>query len=192
MAEIRLQPPEPFNFRTPDDWPRWKRQFLQFQEASGLNGSEETKQISTFLYCLGEEAEAVLSSTNATADDRKEFSRGLDKFDSCFKVRKNVIYERARFNRRNQQSGEPAEQYIMALYDLAEHCNYGDMRDEMIRDRLVVGIHDAALSEKLQLDPKLTLESAKTAIHQKEAVHEQQQTLKGAEKDVGSVDQVRH
>ena len=143
MAEIRLQPPEPFNFRTPDDWPRWKRRFLQFREASGLNGSEETKQISTFLYCLGEEAEAVLSSTNATADDRKEFSRVLDKFDSFYKVRKNVIYERARFNRRNQQSGESAEQYIMALYDLAEHCNYGDMRDEMIRDRLVVGIRDA-------------------------------------------------
>ena len=134
----------------------------------------------------------MLSSTKATTDDHKEFSRVLDKFDSFFKVRKNVINECARFNRRNQQSGESAEQYIMALYDLAEHCNHGDMRDEMIRNRLVFSIRDAALSEKLQLDPKLTLESAKTAIRQKKAVHEQQQTLKGAEKDVGSVNQVRH
>ena len=83
MVDIR--PPEPFNSRTPDDWPCWRHRFLQFQE---VNGSEETKQISTFLYCLGEEAEAVLSSTNATADDR-----------SFFKVRKNIIYERSRFNR---------------------------------------------------------------------------------------------
>ena len=29
------------------------------------------KQINTLLYCLGEEAEAVLSSTGATEDDRK-------------------------------------------------------------------------------------------------------------------------
>ena len=69
----------------------------------------------------------------------------------------------------------------MALYDLAENCNYGDMREEMIRDRLVVGIRDNALSEKLQLDAKLTLETAKTTIRQREAVREQQQTLKEAE-----------
>ena len=104
------------------------------------------------------------------------------KFDSFFQVRKNVIYERAGFNRRNQQSGETAEQYIMALYDLVEHCNYGALKEEMIRDRLVVAIRDSALSEKLQMDAALTLESAKKAIRQREAIHEQQQVLKGGEK----------
>ena len=39
--------------------------------ASGLVEEDAIKQISTFLYCLGEEAEAVLTSTNATEDDRK-------------------------------------------------------------------------------------------------------------------------
>ena len=193
MAEIRLQPPQCFNFRNPDDWPRWKRRFQQFREASGLDVAAETKQVSTFLYCLGEEAEAVLASTNATADERKEYKKVIEKFDSFFQVRKNVIYERARFNRRNQQSGETAEEYIMALYDLAENCNYGDLKEEMIRDRLVVGIRDCALSEKLQLDPRLTLETAKTAIRQKEAVREQQHTLKGAEKAAspfGNVDAI--
>ena len=180
MADLRLQPPEPFNFRNPDDWPRWKRRYQQFREASGLDEAAATKQVSAFLYCVGEEAESILSSTNATAEDRKDYKKVLDKFDSHFNVRKNVIYERARFNRRSQQSGETAEQYIMSLYDLAEHCEYGDMKEEMIRDRLVVGIRDSALSEKLQLDSKLTLESAKTSIRQKEAVREQQQTLKGA------------
>ena len=49
----------------------------------------------------------------------------------------------------------------MALYNLAENCNYGDMKEEMIRIRLVVGIRDNALSEKIQLDAKLTLETAR-------------------------------
>ncbi len=48
----------------------------------------------------------------------------------------------------------------------------------MIRDRLVVGIRDNTLSEKLQMDSALTLESANKAIRQREAVHEQQITLK--------------
>ena len=55
------------------------------------------------------------------------------------------------------------------------------MKEEMIRDQLVVGIRDNSLSESLQTDPDLTLEKAKTKIRQKEAVREQQQTLKGAD-----------
>ena len=30
MALLRLQPPEQFNFKNPDNWPRWKRRFQQF------------------------------------------------------------------------------------------------------------------------------------------------------------------
>ena len=193
MAQIRLQPPDPFNFRNPDDWPRWKRRFQQFREASGLSEAAALKQTSTFLYCLGEEAEAVLSSTNATAEERADYDSVLAKFDSFFRVRKNVIYERARFNRRDQQSGETAEQYIMALYDLAEHCDYGALKEELIRDRLVVGIRDTALSQRLQMDSALTLESAKKSIRQKEAVHEQQQALKGGDKatNASSLDAIR-
>ena len=73
-------------------------------------------------------------------EDRADFDRRIGKLDDYFKVRKNVIYERARFNRRNQQSGETAENYIVALYELAEHCDYSDMTEELIRDRLIVGI----------------------------------------------------
>ncbi len=65
----------------------------------------------------------------------------------------------------------------MALYKLAEDYNYGDLKDEMIWDRLVVGIRDSSLSERLQLDSDLTLEKAKKAIRQREAVKEQQREL---------------
>ena len=68
----------------------------------------------------------------------------------------------------------------MELYNLAEHCNYGTLTFEMIRDRLVVGIQDASLSQRLQLDPELTLEKVKKIVRQREAVQEQQQVLKGA------------
>ena len=141
------------------------------------------------LYCLGEEAEAVLESTNIMTDERKVYDTVVGKFDSFFKVRRNVIFERARFNRRSQLHGETAEQYIvdlykltenLDLYKLTENCEYGALKEEMIRDRLVVGIRDGALSEKMQLDDQLTLESAKKAIRQREAVHEQQKELKQA------------
>ena len=43
----------------------------------------------------------------------------------------------------------------------------------MICDRIVVGIQDRKLSEKLQLDPALTLEKTITTVRQVEAVNKQ-------------------
>ena len=78
MAQLRLQPPEPFNFRNPDDWLRWKRHFKQFRIASGLTGDDAPKQVSTLLYCLGEQSKAVLDSTTDITEettDRKDHGR---------------------------------------------------------------------------------------------------------------------
>jgi hypothetical protein len=42
---------------------------------------------------------------------------------------------------------------VTSLYTLSEYCGYNDLREEMIRDWIVVGIKDANLSVKMQLDP---------------------------------------
>ena len=150
------------SFNKPEGWPRWKQRFLQFRSASGLATAPDAQQTSTLLYCLGEEAEDVLNSAGAKDADKATVDKIIKKFDENFATRRNIIYERARFNLRTQQPGESAEQFIIALYTLSEWCEYGDMREELIRDRLVVGILDSALSEKLQLDPKLDLEKARS------------------------------
>ena len=75
------------------------------------------------------------------------------------------------------------------MYSLAESCEFGALKDELIRDRIVVGIRDKALSERMQVDPNLTLDKAKREVRQREAVQEQQGVLKG---DQGkAVDSVR-
>ena len=68
----------------------------------------------------------------------------------------------------------------MELYRLAYSCNYGDLKDIMICNRLAVGIRDAVLSQQLQLDAELSLDKAKRKICQREAVGEQHKDLKGA------------
>ena len=97
-------------------------------------------------------------------DDRKQYNQVLGKMDEFFKVRKNIIFERARFNRRTQRNGETAEEFITCLYSLAADCQYGNLKDEMIHDRLVVGIRDCSPSERLQMDPDLALEKAKQIV----------------------------
>jgi len=76
------------------------------------------------------------------------------------------------------------------MYQLVENCEYGALQDQMIRDRIVVGIRDQALSQRMQLNRDLTLEKAKTLSRQREAVREDQEILGSSTKATLSVDQV--
>ena len=177
LPTVSFTPPQPFDFKKPDEWEKWKKRFELFLSASGLDKEEETRKVSTLMYCLGEDAEGVLVSTNIGDDDRKRYKEVMSKFDEYFKVRRNIIYERAKFNTREQREGETADEYITALYELIETREYGTLKEEILRDRLVVGIRDKRMSEKLQLEADLTLESAKKSIRQKEAVRQQSKEL---------------
>jgi len=110
-------------------------------------------------------------------EDRKKYQKVIDAFDKHFKVKKNIIYERARFNQRSQLLGEPADCFVTEVHRLAENCEFGGMKNELIRDHLVVGIRESALSERLQLESELTLAKAKQFICQRESVKTQQGLL---------------
>ena len=103
-----------------------------------------------------------------------------------------MIFERAKFNQRKQEVGESTDAFVMDLYSLAEHCDYRDLREELIRDRIVVGILDRVLSEKLQMDATLTLEKAVSLVQQSESVKKQQVLLRGDKSLPGSVEAVTH
>ena len=83
-----------------------------------------------------------------------------------------------------------AEEVITALFAHTENCNYGDLREELIRDRLVIGIKHTALSEHLQLDANLMLDKAMKAVRQREAVQEQQTMLSKAEASTDTPDKL--
>ena len=107
---------------------------------------------------MGDEADNILTSLDLSAADKKKYKTVLAKLDKYFIPRRNVIFERAKFNQRQQMEAETVDNFITDLYNLAEYCEYGALRDEMIRDRLVVGLRDLKVSEKLQLDADVTLE----------------------------------
>ena len=151
-ATYQVSPPEQFNFSRPEEWLKWARRFERFRKASGLDAKDEEAQINTLVYSMGDEADDILRSFKLSVEDAKKYDTVKAKFDRHFIKRQNVIYERARFNQRRQEPGESVDTFITALYSLAEHCGYSELHDEMIRDRIVVGLRDAKLSEKLQLD----------------------------------------
>ena len=61
-----LQPPEAFDFKKPSQWNRWKRRFQQYLVASGLSAGTQVRQVTTLLYCLGDEGNDVLQTIRET------------------------------------------------------------------------------------------------------------------------------
>ena len=176
---FQVSTPEPFCFSRPEEWEKWIRHFKRFRMASGLASRDDEAQVNTLIYAMGDEADDILRSFALPEDDRKSYATVKSKFESHFVQRRNVIFEQAKFNRRKQEESESVDAFITALYALAEHCGYGDLHNKIIRDRIVVGIRNSTLSEKLQLDPGLTLDTAVTKVRQFEAVRQQQPLLRG-------------
>ena len=109
---------------------------------------------------MGTKADDILLSFTLTEVQRKDYTSVVSKFEPYFIKKRNVIFEVAKFNQRKQNEGESVDMFITSLHSLAEHCSYGNLKEKMIRYRIVDCLLDTALSEKLQLDSDLTLEKA--------------------------------
>ena len=136
-ASFQVAPPETFKFTSPEDWLKWIRRFECFRCASGLDKKGQDIQVSTLVYCMGDEANDILSLFKLSPEDKAKYDVVKEKLEGYFVKRRNVIFERARFNQRRQEPGEPIDNFITLLH---QHCGYGELCEQMIRDRIVVGI----------------------------------------------------
>ena len=85
-TNLSLKPPGPANFRRLDKWPKWKHRFYQYLPATGL---DRTNDLSTLFYCMGEDAEDVLTSTNITEAERAVYATLIAQLDDFFKKHNN-------------------------------------------------------------------------------------------------------
>ena len=67
---------------------------------------------------------------------------------------------RYRFNSRNQRETETFSTYLTALRELVKDCEYGDLESDLLRDRIVCGIRDEKVRERLLRTPDLKLKGA--------------------------------
>ena len=167
-----FKPPSNFDFHQPSTWKEWRERFKRFRIASKLSKEDGEIQVASFIYSMGPEAEGIFAQFDLNDNDRKDFAKVCEQFDNHFIPKKNVIHERATFHRRNQKEGESIEEYLRALYEHSDLCDFPN-KDDTIRDRLVIGIIDQELSEKMQLEPDLTLEKAITMARQREQIRTQ-------------------
>lgn len=108
-----------------------------------------------------------------TDDTKKTLDNVIKMFDNHFEPVKNTIFERAKFN--SMVQGELSiHQFIVQLQEQAGYCEYGAMKDKLIRDRIVVGVSDKKLRDYLididDLDLNKCIQKSKQYVaHHKQA-----------------------
>ncbi|KAK3925564.1 hypothetical protein KUF71_013813 [Frankliniella fusca] len=182
-TQLRVPDPEPFNW-VAEEWPAWSRRYERFCRLSGLDKDDATRQVDFLIYLMGDKAEEVMKTFKYVPPETAASAQTLlKKFTEHFGGKINVVYERAKFNQRYQQPGEPAIDFITDLFGMAEKCNYRDLKEELIRDRIIVGISNIQLSAAMQMDAAIDLNKAKETVLQAEDVQKQLPTVRNGHGD---------
>ena len=101
----------------------------------------------------------------------------LEQFEHFCEPRKNTIYERYLFFSRGQESGESIDKYATALRNMADNCEFQDLKDSLIRDCIVFGVTDSHVRERLLRVPDLTLNKALEIAQAAEATQSQMKQM---------------
>lgn len=162
--------PPVFSFK-PDEWPRWRQRYDPYLIASRLKSLNDRHKINLLLHTMGVEAEDIFASfTWTTPTDKDSYSKVLEKFENHFIPKRNAIHEQCMFFQRTQQPNESVDDFITALSKHSEHADFGEMREILIRNFMVLGIRDSDLSKKMQLMPDLTLQKSMQTVRTQELV----------------------
>ena len=123
-----------------------------------LAGREAIEKEKSFVY-----APAVLNedgTVRVEAESRESIEVLKRKFAEICGPRENVIMERHKFNTRNQKEGESFQSFVADLRILANTCEYGISKDELIRDKIVCGVSSRHVRKQLLKERELTLDRA--------------------------------
>lgn len=158
-----LKPPEALKIEgnLSENWKKWLQRFEFYLTATGISAKEDKIKTSTFLHVIGPDALEIYNTFKFdNPDDNLKLEVVQEKFRAYCNPRKNVTYERHVFFTRNQSANETIDQYVTDLRNKASRCEFGDLCDSLIKDRLICGITDGTVRERLLRDSALTLTKA--------------------------------
>ena len=140
------------------NWKKWKQIWDSYEIVTELTKRPDEYRVATFITCIGADALEIYNGLPFENEvDKKNITKVIQLLEKYCLGETNIIYERYVFNNRSQNSDESIECYVTSLRVLADSCEYGLLKDELIRDRIVCGIRENQLRKRLLQECKLTL-----------------------------------
>ncbi|XP_072384499.1 uncharacterized protein [Diabrotica undecimpunctata] len=136
------------------NWRRFSQKFNLYMDATDLEDKPEKKRLATFLSLLGDDGLELFNTFtfNVEGDDKK-LQPVFDKFEEYCSHKSN---------------GQHFDSFVTELKKAVKMTEYKD-QDDMVRDRIVIGIKDKQTQESLLRESKLTLQKAITTCRLSES-----------------------
>ena len=172
MDGLRRPDPVSFDGNVAENWRKFELEYDIYIECSfaektskqkamillNLAGSEAMERERAFQYLP--EIHGDEGTVQRTEESRYDPNTLKRKFKELCSPLKNFIVERHIFNSRVQRQNEPINEFLSDLRIKASTCEYGNLVDELIRDRLVTGIINDNVRKQLLKEHELSLHKA--------------------------------
>lgn len=195
VPPANIPPPKPlvFDDNVATGWKTWKKAWNRFEIATGVYKQDGVVRVSTLLSIIGEDGVKNFdTSTWSENESEDNIAHVLKKFDEHCEPRTQVIYECYRFNIRKQEEGENVSTYLTELRTIARNCDHESITpEEILRDRLVLGIRDDKVRERLLRTDSLTLRKTVEIIKAAEQTQQQVKLMTGPELSVNSIKETK-
>jgi len=159
---MSLRPPEELSFTDShslaERWRMWSQEMRLYIDLTMAKEAEKDK-CSAFLYIIGRSGREIYNTWTIPEEEENKLEVLFRRFDQYCKP-KHVTLERYKFNSRVQQPTESLDEFVTDLQRLTKLCQYENLEENMVRDRIAMGIKKMVVKERLLREPDLTLESA--------------------------------
>ncbi len=142
-----------------EEWPQYVERVNHFFAANGID--DATRQKSALLAAVGPATYSLLR--NLVSPDKpgeKTYEQLVAVLRDHFKPTPSETVQRSRFHSRVRKPGETVATFVSELRSLAEFCNFNNTLDDMLRDRIVCGINNTKIQQRLLAEKTLTLAKA--------------------------------
>ena len=151
---------------------RWSKFFL---EAKGVKKDSQRKAL--LLHCAGQDAQDIfdtLTDPGPVPENDSGYAKAMRSLDANFAHQVNIPFERHQFRQAKQEESETADQFVLRLFQLSENCEFGEAKEEYIRDQLIDKYRSLNLRKKLLgASGTLTLQKAREIARSTEAAESQ-------------------
>ena len=142
-----------------EDWETFKQKIEWIFDGMDTKSLPSKRKIGILMSKAGDEAVQIYQTLSLPVDST--YDDVIEAFDNYVQLKKNTVFERNVFFKLAQKSDQSIDGYVLQLKHQARKNEFHTAEQEnLIQDRLVLGIQDSFLQKELLRDPKLNLKKA--------------------------------
>ncbi|KAJ8884063.1 hypothetical protein PR048_015920 [Dryococelus australis] len=128
---------------------------------------------------IAQDAAKIYNIFKLTEKEENDIEIIKEKFYACFSPKAYLTYERYIFNKMVQVEGQsPFDEFPTAIINQGKKCEFQELSDGLLCDKIVVGINSDTVQERLLAEGKLTFNQAVKICRATELTKQQLNSMK--------------